>query len=208
MRRKPSVLLISIAVHAIVLLLLAAAPWWSPITNWPMPREVLAFTVSPRVARPQDIELPRAPRTRAPGAPASASFASPELAPIVAPTGVAPEPAREEAAGPLSAVEPADRGTGTVDGVGVAASMPPPPAPKPPEPVRPGGMVRQPEKIVHVAPQYPQIAVRRAFRASSSSKRRSTAKATWNQPPCCDPFRCLIRQRSQRSANGSSRRRC
>ena len=158
MRRRRSVLLISIAVHAVVLGLVATAPWWSPIGQWPMPREVLAFTVSPRVARPQDIELPRAPRTRAPGAPASASFASPELAPIVAPTGVAPEPAREEAAGPLSAVEPADRGTGTVDGVGVAASMPPPPAPKPPEPVRPGGMVRQPEKIVHVAPQYPQIA--------------------------------------------------
>ena len=60
MRRKPSVLLISISVHAIVLVLLATAPWWSPITSWPMPREVLAFTESPHLASLQDIELPRA----------------------------------------------------------------------------------------------------------------------------------------------------
>jgi protein TonB len=159
MPRKPSVLLISILVHAIVLGLLATAPWWSPITNWPMPREVLAFTESPHLASLQDIELPRAPRARTADSPAPASAASPELAPIVAPTGVAPETARDGlAVGPLvSGVEPS--GTGTVDGVGVpAAPPPPPPPPAPQEPVRPGGSIRSPVKIVHVAPQYPQLA--------------------------------------------------
>jgi protein TonB len=158
MRRKPSVLLISISVHAMVLGLLATAPWWSPITNWPMPREVLAFTESPRLATPQDIELPRAPRARTSDSPASPSAALPELAPIMAPTGVAPETARDGAGpGPLvSGVEPP--GTGTVDGVGMPAALPPPPPPRPPEPIRPGGSVRPPAKIVHVAPQYPQIA--------------------------------------------------
>jgi protein TonB len=38
------------------------------------------------------------------------------------------------------------------------AALPPPPPPRPPEPIRPGGSVRPPAKIVHVAPQYPQIA--------------------------------------------------
>ena len=158
MRRKPSVLLISIAVHAVVLGLLGTAPWWSPITNWPMPREVLAFTESPRLASLQDIELPRPPRARAPGSSAPTSAVSPELAPLVAPTGVAPDTARDgTAAGPLvSGVE--TTGAGIVDGVGVPAALPPPPPPKPQEPIRPGGLIRPPAKTVHVAPQYPQIA--------------------------------------------------
>jgi protein TonB len=150
MRRKPSVLLISISVHAVVLGLFATAPWWSPITSWPVPHEVLAFTQGPHLASLQDIELPRAPRARTSDAAAPTSAASPELAPIVA-----PETARDGAAvgSPSSGIEPS--GTGTVDGVGVPAA-PPPPAPH--EPVRPGGSVRSPVKIVHVAPQYPQIA--------------------------------------------------
>jgi periplasmic protein TonB len=159
MRRRPSVLLVSIFVHAVVLGLLATAPWWSPITNWPIPREVLAFTANPQLASLQDIELPRPPRARAADSPAPASSASPELAPIVSPTGVVPETARDGAAvgSPASGVEPA--GTGTVDGVGVPAALPPPPPPpKPPEPIHAGGLVRPPAKIVHVAPQYPQIA--------------------------------------------------
>ena len=50
-------------------------------------------------------------------------------------------------------------GTGTVDGVGVPAAPPPPP---PPATARNrsgrADQVRTPVKIVHVAPQYPQIA--------------------------------------------------
>lgn len=158
MRRKPSVLLISIFVHAVVLGLLGTAPWWSPIANWPMPREVLAFTESPRLATLQDIELPRTPRTRGAGSPEPVSAASPELAPIVAPTGVAPDTARDGAvAGPLvPGIETS--GTGAIDGVGVTDAMPPPPPPRPQEPIRPGGQVRPPSKRVHVAPQYPQLA--------------------------------------------------
>ncbi len=129
MRRKPSVLLISISVHAVVLGLLATAPWWSPIANWPMPREVLAFTESPRLASLQDIELPRPPRARTSDSPAPASAASPELAPIVAPTGVAPETARDGAApGPLvSGVESRAREQSTASAC--RPRLPPPPPP-------------------------------------------------------------------------------
>lgn len=157
MRRRPSVLLISIFVHLVVLALLATAPWWSPITNWPMPREVLAFSMSPRLAQLQDIELPRAPRARASDSPSPIATASPELAPVVAPAGVSPETARDGAAPgpPGSGVEPTS--TGTVEGLGVPAALPPPPPPPPvrQEPVRPGGKIRPPAKVVHVAPQYP-----------------------------------------------------
>ena len=158
MRRKPSVLLISFSVHVVVLGLLGTAPWWSPIANWPMPREVLAFTESPRLATLQDIELPRAPRTRGAGPPAPASAASPELAPLVAPTGVAPDTVRDGAVdGPLvSGIETS--GAGAIEGVGVPGALPPPPPPRPQEPIRPGGLVRPPSKLVHVAPQYPQLA--------------------------------------------------
>ena len=158
MRRKPSVLLISISVHAVVLGLLGTAPSWSPIANWPMPREVLAFTESPRLATLQDIELPRAPRTRGAGSPAPTSAASPELAPLMAPAGVAPETARDGAVDGrlVSGIEAS--GAGAIDGVGVPGALPPPPPPRPQEPIRPSGLVRAPSKLVHVAPQYPQLA--------------------------------------------------
>ena len=163
MRRRPSVLLISMCVHAVVLGLLGTAPWWSPITNWPMPREVLAFS-EPRVADLHDIELPAPPRARATASPASAVTAAPQLAPVVAVSGVAPDTGGAgEAPGTgslASVVGVESAGPGAIDGVGItAAPPPPPPAPKAQGPVRlVGGFVRPPAKVVHVAPLYPVIA--------------------------------------------------
>ena len=159
MRRRPSVVLISIFVHAVVLALLATAPWWSPITNWPMPREVLAFSMSPRLAQLQDIELPRPPRARTTGSPSPSTAVAVERAPVVASTGIAPEtPGAGAFDGPAgSSVETS--GSGTIDGVGVTSAPPPPPPPeRQQEPIRPGGKIRPPAKVVHVAPQYPASA--------------------------------------------------
>ena len=50
-------------------------------------------------------------------------------------------------------------GPGTAIGAGVNIGPPPPPAPIVPQaPVRPGGDIRIPRKIHHVAPVYPAIA--------------------------------------------------
>lgn len=158
MRRRPSVLLISICIHAIVLALLATAPWWSPITNWPMPRDVMAFSESPRLARLQDIELPPATRARPTTSPASSLDAVAELAPVVPSTGVAPETEREGSIGRPGVRFVETAGVGGIEGIGALLAPPPPPQPRAQEPIRPGGLIRPPTKVVHVAPEYPQIA--------------------------------------------------
>ena len=158
MRRKPSVLLVSMLVHAAALFVIGTAPWWSPITNWPMPRDVLAFTGSPRLAQLADIPLPPPARARASLSPASVVAGAPELAPIVASTGVAPETGREGAFAHSAALAIETPGAGAVEGVGAPIDPPPPPPPaRPQAPVR-GGLIRPPQKIVHVAAQYPAVA--------------------------------------------------
>jgi len=160
MRRKPSVLLLSILVHAAVLFLLATAEWWSPITNWPVPHEVLAFSEHQRLVRLDDIELPRAPRARATDAPAAPSVdAVPEFAPVVASSGISPDSGREPASGrpgPPGGVE--TTGGGAIEVIGTTLAPPPPPPPQPQTPIRPRSGIRAPEKIVHVAPIYPLLA--------------------------------------------------
>ena len=131
MRRRPSVLLVSICIHALVLAVFATAPWWSPITNWPMPREVMAFSGSPQLARLQDIELPPAPHTRPPASAASSTVAVPELAPVVASTGIAPETEREGSIGRSSASLIETPGSGVVEGLGLGVPVAPPPPVQP-----------------------------------------------------------------------------
>jgi protein TonB len=159
MRRRPSVLVVSILLHGTVLVLLATADVWSPITNWPMPHQALAFSESQRLVRLEDIELPRPPRSSASATPiASAGAAIPESAPVVAPSGVAPETAREGGFGHAAASDSVETpGSGAIEGIG-AASVPPPPPPQAAAPVRLHSGIRAPEKIVHVAPTYPALA--------------------------------------------------
>jgi protein TonB len=158
MRRRPSVLLVSICIHALVLAVFATAPWWSPVTNWPMPREVMAFSGSPQLARLQDIELPPATHARPPASSASSTVAVPELAPVVASTGIAPETEREGNLGRPSASFVETPGPGVVEGLGVPVAPPPPVQPRSQEPRQVGGLIRPPAKIVDVAPQYPALA--------------------------------------------------
>jgi periplasmic protein TonB len=158
MRRRPSVLLISISIHAIVLAVAATAPWWSPVTNWPMPHEVMAFSEGPRVAELRDIELPAPARARASASSPSNTIVDPELAPVVPSTGIA-QAEREGATGRSGASFVETPGPGVVEGFGVPSAPPPPVQPPPqPPPQHVGGSVRPPAKIVHVAPQYPALA--------------------------------------------------
>jgi protein TonB len=153
------VLLVSILLHGVLLVLLATADLWSPITNWPLPHEALAFSESPRLVRVEDIELPRPPRSNVSSAPAGASSAAiPETAPLVAPSGVSPETAREGSFGHAVASDGIETTSNTaIEGVG-APSVPPPPLQPPAAPIRLHSGIRAPEKIVHVAPTYPALA--------------------------------------------------
>jgi protein TonB len=157
MRRKPSVLLLSILVHAAVLFLLATAELWSPITNWPAPHEVLAF--SERQVKVADIELPRAPRAAVAGAQAAPRVdTAPELAPVLSSTGIAPDSGREPAGRPGLPVDVESSGGNPIEVIGVMAPPPPPPPPQPQKPIRAHLGIRAPAKTVHVAPLYPALA--------------------------------------------------
>jgi len=162
MPRRPSVLLLSIVVHALVLLVLASADLWRPITEWPTPRAALAFLDdTPRVVNLDDVPLPPQPRRATTPTRAEGPLRPTEAAPIVAPPDVAPEGERQEPFG-LSLGEPAPIDS-LFGGRGNALAPPPPPAPASlPEPkpaIRLHSGIKPPQRLVNVAPVYPVTAL-------------------------------------------------
>jgi protein TonB len=85
---------------------------------------------------------------------------NPTAAPIEAPKEIKPEPPAPPSysmAGVVGGVAGGIPG-GTVGGVVGGIPQPPPPPPPPSAPVRPGGNIKEPKKIVDAKPIYPQIA--------------------------------------------------
>lgn len=143
----------SLAAHALIVAAAIVVPIFATGDLPDPPRSSTYVLVTPAAPGVP----PLAPRP-APSAPAP----NPDAAPLVEPDGLVPE-----AAGPRRVdVDPFDRPSAGIPGgipwgggsegvVGLA----PPPAPRAPQvPVRPGGDIRPPEKIHHVAPVYPTIA--------------------------------------------------
>jgi protein TonB len=161
-QRRSSFTVISITVHAVVLSAVLVFPLFAPL---PVPTLVapgLAWAPE-RVGQPVDINLPAPARTRAP----ASSSASPRhsetpatAAPLEPPTGIAPETGREAIANAtIDSIAGIERGSGSVDGVGVTENPPPAPpvtAPQPPRRLHQG--IQAPKKLVDVAPRYPALA--------------------------------------------------
>lgn len=81
-------------------------------------------------------------------------------APIAPPEGIQPEPVVEPPLDTGAAIGNPLTGVPVGDAVANGDLIPPPPPPpRPKEPVRPGGVIQQPKKLVHVAPVYPPIAL-------------------------------------------------
>ena len=144
---------LSIAAHVVVTALVIVLPLASA-DLLPVPDVVIAVTAPPPVPDPP-------PPPAAAGASATprgpASQVSP-VAPTDAPSSIGPET-------PMPPGVPVDGvigGTGLGESIGTGlVNIPTPPAPPParaPEPVRPGGHVKYPTKVHHVAPVYPRIA--------------------------------------------------
>jgi protein TonB len=117
-----------------------------------------------RVVQPVDVNLPAPAQPRTSPSP---SNGSPEpahtptlLAPIEAPTGIAPETGREDiSSSTINSVNTIERGSGSVEGIGIAEHPPTPPqAPTPDGPQRLHRGIQAPRKIVDVAPRYPALA--------------------------------------------------
>lgn len=156
-RRWP-VLPLSVAAHAAVALAVFIIPLAAEIElpdPAPMSLRLAVIAARPIPAAPAP---QRAATTTSPARSASA-------APAIVPDGIKPE--RDE---PRSGGDPAGVAGPGVDGglptefggVVLPADAVPPPPPPPPAPVtqplRPGQGIREPQKIVHLAPVYPAIA--------------------------------------------------
>ena len=152
--RRISILPISIAVHAIVL----AAVVIIPLT---------ASVELPAIARPFSGDW--VPTVRPPVPPPPPRTSPPSTvargAPLDAPNSIS-EPVRELTSSQPEVPGGIDVAPGGVPGEfgrvsNVAPVLPPPPPPPPPaqaKPVRVGPGIREPKKIVHVAPEYPDVA--------------------------------------------------
>jgi protein TonB len=151
-QRHWSVLPLSIAGHAVVVAVLLFSPWAGSI-DLPMIASPLASFVETVAPTP-----PSPPTPPAPG-----PTVAPPKAPIAAPTGITPDLPTSTAAAPDGAISNGpgvESGPGVLHPFGTATAVTPPPPLPPPTPklVRVGGMIREPRKILHVAPIYPEIA--------------------------------------------------
>jgi protein TonB len=153
MARQYQTVLVSVVVHVIGLFLLVVIPLLAMDGLPGIPS--LTRYVPVDIVAPEEPAPPRLAST-APQAPISI-----DGPPIEAPPAIAPEAPARPAIADIAGVD----GAIGVPGIGTrvdAASMnvpPPPQSPASSEPVRPGGKVKQPERIVYVAPVYPAVAI-------------------------------------------------
>ncbi len=148
---------VSVLVHAALIALVIVVPLFATGTL-PDVQRIIEYT--PADAKLPDPPPPPAPPSRA--ATPTDPLVSPDAAPIEAPDTIAPEVEKLPIPGTPPVVGGIDFGGGAGVGAGVNIG-PPPPAPAPPAPqrpafVRPGGDIKTPTKIHHVAPVYPAIA--------------------------------------------------
>ena len=137
--------LLSVVVHAIAVAILVVTPIVAN-DELPEPRRTTVFVVVTPVvpAAPPPVARNRAPRP------------SRDAAPVAPPTGIHAEPI-DLASELFEAPEP---GLVAFGGPTVLPALPPPASPPPAAiaPVRVGGNIRPPQKVLHVAPEYPAIA--------------------------------------------------
>lgn len=153
-RRRLSVLPISVVAHAVALTAFMTSPFFTAIEM-------------PVIASRAPDWMPTVSPTPPPAPPPPRTAPEPvatDRAPIAAPDNIAPESPRRTESDQPGVIGGVDIGVNTGGGsllAGGTIEAPTPPAivvAPPPGPVRPGGRIREPRKILHVAPVYPVIA--------------------------------------------------
>jgi periplasmic protein TonB len=154
-QRRWSILPLSIAGHAVVLTVFLFSPWLSevdlPVIASPLPDYIKAVVPSP----------PPPPSPRPP-----VTAADTTKAPLEASPDIKPEQPKSSSEDDVEGAIP--NGPGVASGppllgpLGVSEAVAPPALPSPPVPklVHVGGTIREPRKVLHVAPIYPEIARR------------------------------------------------
>lgn len=155
-RRRASLLPLSIAVHVVVIGAAVLGPLVAD-TELPTPAPVRFGSefvrVTPDLPPPPVVALKPPPST-------SAHTTSPDKPPIEAPAEIKPETAIERFGNSSPGIDEGDGSLLGIDGsVGApVAALPPPPPSKPSGPLRVGGQIEAPRRLRSVAPVYPVIA--------------------------------------------------
>ena len=152
-RRRASILPVSIAAHVALIAAIFTAPLFGDI-DFPPPNRPLNFAYTNVVLPPPPpVRLQRPPSQQTP-------TTSPDKAPLVAPDVIKPEVLLEPTPdlGPAIDGDPGGGPFGIPGAVGppVAPLPPPPPVERKPVPV--GGKIQPPRRLVTVAPVYPTFA--------------------------------------------------
>ena len=194
-QRHWSVLPLSIAGHAAILTVFLFSPWLSeadlPVIASPLPARYIE-TVPPPAPPPSGAPTSTTPRQTS--------------APTEAPLEIvdeSPEPVRVPVDGavPLGpGVEPGQPLLGAL-GVSGPVTVPPPPLPPAPKLVRVGGAIREPRKVLHVAPIYPEIARRASVQGAvileailDATGRVESVKVLHSEPLLDDAAVSAVRQ--------------
>lgn len=152
--RRFSMVPLSVAAHAVAVLVVLLAPLAAEVE---LPAPMSRFVSDYMMAAPMPAPPPQAP------APSTARGVQHVTgAPTVAPESITPERERPpilpipDAIGVVGGVDATGSSTGF--GATIAIEPPPPVKVEPQVPRRPGGDIREPKKIVDVAPVYPPLA--------------------------------------------------
>jgi len=141
---------LSMAVHVAALTALVVAPLVAT-SVLPAPRSLLQAFVDAPAIPPEPPPTPVAPQPVQPPA-------NPNVPPLQVPETITPEPLVARLPDPVSIDTSTVAGITTSIGEVLSIAEPPPPTPPARAPVRVGGMVTAPRKLVDVAPTYPPIA--------------------------------------------------
>jgi periplasmic protein TonB len=147
-------LVLSVCAHAIAIAAILVAPIFAT-TDLPEPRRPLTFQSLTIVDVP---EVPVRPRVQPPETPATATASS---VPLTEPIEIRPEPARPLPDRFSDIGVPGATGVPIGDSASIGDLVPPPPPPAslPEPPVRVGGRIQPPSRVVYVEPIYPQLAI-------------------------------------------------
>jgi periplasmic protein TonB len=151
-------MMLSVVAHVLIVAAVVIVPLMATGAMPSLPTGVPDFILAEAPPAPPPLPTPPAPTTTAkPSVPD-------HYAPIVEPDKIGPEippaPVGEVVEGAVPSIGAPTSGFGPGVNLGRDVAPVPPPPPTPPQkPVRPGGDIREPVKLKHVAPIYPQIAI-------------------------------------------------
>ena len=152
-------MLLSVVAHVLIVAAVVIVPLMATGVMPPLASSDIPFILAEPTPAPPPLPTPPTPTTTAP-----TPVAPTDAAPIDEPKDIGPElpppVVGDVVEGAVPSIGAPTGGFGPAVGIGRDVSpVPPPPTPQPQKPVRPGGDIREPVKVKHVPPVYPQIAI-------------------------------------------------